>query len=342
MNPTQRKGCVGAVVAIFLLAAFAVIASLLYWRWGSEAIGGASHAKRVTVAPGATLATVGKDLKEHGIIRSPLVFGILGRGMKLQPGIYDMSPSEAPRRLLRRFSQGDVAKIKVTFPEGFTVEKIAARLKEHGVIASEGTFLTLVTQNGNTLKASFPPPANLEGYLFPDTYSFPLGATEKEVAQQMLSLFDRLVAQGKASDLRQSKRSLADIVTVASLIEREAETDADRPKIAGVIYNRLAKNQRLEIDATVQYARKEHKTRLLFRDLTVDSPYNTYRHSGLPPGAIACPGLPSIEAALHPESSPYLYYVAGPDGKSHIFARTFAEHTANIANIARVRRLKRG
>ena len=244
-----------------------------------------------------------------------------------------------PRRLLRRFSQGDVAKIKVTFPEGFTAQKIAARLKDHGVIANEETFLTLVTQNGNTLKASFPPPANLEGYLFPDTYSFPIGVTEKEAAQQMLSLFDRLVAQGKAGDIQQSKRSLADIVTVASLIEREAETDQDRPKIAGVIYNRLARNQRLEIDATVQYARKEHKTRLLFRDLDIESPYNTYRHSGLPPGAIACPGMPSIKAALHPESSPYLYYVAGPDGKSHIFARTFAEHSANIA---RVRRLKRG
>jgi UPF0755 protein len=155
----------------------------------------------------------------------------------------------------------------------------------------------------------------------------------------MLSLFDRLVARGKASEIKRSKRSLAQIVTVASLIEREAETDEDRPRIAGVIYNRLARNQRLEIDATVQYARKQHKSRLLFRDLDVDSPYNTYRHSGLPPGAIACPGLPSIEAALAPEKSTYLYYVAGPDGKSHLFARTFAEHTANIA---RVRRLRRG
>jgi UPF0755 protein len=293
---------------------------------------------RITVAPGAALAEVGKDLKQRGLIHSPLVFGLLGRGMVLQPGAYDVSAAETPRHLLRRLADGDVATVKVTFPEGFTVEKIARRLKDRGVIADEAKFLTLVTQNGNTLRASFRPPANLEGYLFPDTYSFPVGATEKEVAQQMLSLFDRLVAKGKEAEIRRSKRSLAQIVTVASLIEREAETDEDRPKIAGVIYNRLARNQRLEIDATVQYARKQHTARLLFRDLDVDSPYNTYRHSGLPPGAIACPGLASIEAALNPEKSPYLYYVAGPDGKSHIFGRTFAEHTANIAKARRLRR----
>ncbi|MES2465010.1 MAG: endolytic transglycosylase MltG [Armatimonadota bacterium] len=338
MNSRQRKGCIVGVLVFFLLAALVALSGLLYWRWGSEAAGGASRVVRITVPPGAALAEVGKELKQSGLIRSPLAFGLLGKGMVLQPGVYDLSAAETPRRLLRRLADGDVATVKVTFPEGFTVEKIARRLKDRGVIKDEAKFLTLVTRNGNTLRASFPPPANLEGYLFPDTYSFPVGATEKEVAQQMLSLFDRLVAKGKADDLRRSKRSLAQIVTVASLVEREAETNEDRPKIAGVIYNRLARNQRLEIDATVQYARREHKSRLLFRDLEVDSPYNTYRHSGLPPGAIACPGLPSIEAALNPEKSPYLYYVAGPDGKSHIFGRTFAEHTANIAKARRMRR----
>ena len=338
MNSSRQKGCVGAVVVVFLLAALASLSGILYWRWGSGAAGGTARVVRVSVAPGAALAEVGKDLKEHGLIRSPIVFGLLGGGMTLQPGVYDLSPTDSPRRLLRHLTDGDVAKVKVTIPEGFTVEKIARRLKDRGVLQDEAAFLTLVTQNGNTLKASFPPPANLEGYLFPDTYSFPVGAKEKDVAQQMLSLFDRLVAKNKAADLMRSKRSLAQIVTVASLIEREAETNEDRPKIAGVIYNRLARNQRLEIDATVQYARKEHKSRLLFRDLDIDSPYNTYRHSGLPPGAIACPGLPSIEAALNPENSPYLYYVAGPDGKSHVFARTFAEHSANIAHVRYLRR----
>ena len=288
MNPRQRKGCVSAVVVVFLLAVMAALSAVLYWRWGSEAKGGAARAVRITVAPGAALAEVGKDLERQDLIRSPLIFGWLGRGMSLQPGVYDLSPAETPRGLLKRLAEGDVATVKVTFPEGFTLEKIARRLKDRGIIASEETFLTLVAQNGSTLKASFPPPRNLEGYLFPDTYPFPVGATEKEVAQQMLSLFDRLVAKGKASDIKQSRRSLAQIITVASLIEREAETDADRPKIAGVIYNRLARNQRLEIDATVQYARKQHKSRLLFRDLDIDSPYNTYRHSGLPPGAISC------------------------------------------------------
>ncbi|MBC8102764.1 MAG: endolytic transglycosylase MltG [Cytophagales bacterium] len=333
----RRRGCIGGVVLVFLLGLLAGTGGLLYWRWGSQARGGGSRVERVAVAPGATLATVGEALQERGIVRSALLFGLLGRGTTLKPGVYDVSPSETPRRLLRRMADGDVATVRVTFPEGFTVQKIARRLKDRGIIGDETAFLRLVTTKGDTLRASFVPPRNLEGYLFPDTYRFPIGFTEKQVAQEMLSLFDRIVAKGRSEDLSRSRRSLSEIVTIASLIEREAETEGDRPRIAGVIYNRLARNQRLEIDATVQYARGQHKARLLYRDLEVDSPYNTYRNAGLPPGAICCPGIASIDAALHPKTSPYLYYVAGPDGRSHLFARTFAEHKQNIATARRPR-----
>jgi UPF0755 protein len=116
------------------------------------------------------------------------------------------------------------------------------------------------------------------------------------------------------------------------MIEREAEVEPDRAMIAGVIYNRLSRHMRLEIDATVQYARGQHKERLLFKDLEIDSPYNTYKVTGLPPGPICCPGLPSLEAAIHPETHDYLFYVARLDG-SHVFSRTFAEHRRNIAQI---------
>jgi UPF0755 protein len=138
------------------------------------------------------------------------------------------------------------------------------------------------------------------------------------------------VATGKADEIRQSGHSLAEIVNVAAMVEREAEVDADRPKIAGVIYNRLARGMKLQIDATVQYARGQHTSRLLYRDLEIDSPFNTYKVNGLPPGPICCPGLPSIEAAIHPEKSDYLYYVGRPK-EAHLFARTYAEHLHNIA-----------
>ncbi len=218
---------------------------------------------------------------------------------------------------------------KVTFPEGFTLEKMAARLVDKKVILSEKTFLALTKTQGKLFKASFPLPKNLEGYLFPDTYVFLSGADEKKVIQTMLSNFERKVGP-KIAD---SGKPIGETLIKASLIEREAEVEEDRTKIAGVIENRLKKNMRLQIDATVQYALPEHKSRLFFADLKFKSPYNTYLNKGLPPGPICSPGIPSIEAALNPEKSNYLFYVAGKDGKKHLFAQTFAEHQKNIKSV---------
>jgi UPF0755 protein len=335
-----RKRLLGAVAAVFVVVLMLGAAGGWYvWRqrWASQAVGGPQRTVRVTIEPGATVAAVGKELEQKGLIRSADFFARLGRDATVQPGVYDLSPTERPARLLRRLREGDVATTRVTFPEGFTVAQIATRLVRNSLIPDEAGFLSLVTAKGSTLKTSFPLPAHLEGYLFPDTYRFPIGASETEIAQQMVSNFDRLVARGKESDIRASGHSLADIVNVAAMVEREAETAGDRPLIAGVIYNRLARNMRLEIDATVQYARGQHKSRLLFRDLEIDSPYNTYRVAGLPAGPICNPGMASIEAALHPTASEYLYYVARPDG-SHIFGRTFAEHQRNIAEARRLAR----
>jgi UPF0755 protein len=127
--------------------------------------------------------------------------------------------------------------------------------------------------------------------------------------------------------------SLSRVLNIAAMVEREAETDKDRPLIAGVIENRLKRDMRLEIDATVQYARGVHKSRLMFSDLKIESEYNTYKHKGLPPTPICSPGLPSIEAALAPTTHDFLFYVAGKDGKAHIFAKTYEEHKQNIAKV---------
>ncbi|MGC4045511.1 MAG: endolytic transglycosylase MltG [Armatimonas sp.] len=219
--------------------------------------------------------------------------------------------------------------IKVTFPEGYTLEKMAARLIEKKVLPEETTFLKLATTQGKTFKASFPLPANLEGYLFPDTYNFPPKADEKKIIQMLLTTFDKKVA----SKITESGKPLKETMIKASLIEREAEVEEDRAKIAGVIENRLKKGMRLQIDATVQYALPEHKSRLLFADLKFKSPYNTYLVKGLPPGPICNPGIPSVEAALQPEKSNYMFYVASKDGKKHLFASTFQEHQKNIKSV---------
>ena len=284
---------------------------------------------RIEIQPGVGAPEIAKQLEDAGVIRSAWWFTRLASKETLKPGVYDLSPSESPAAIVRKLARGEFAGVKVTFPEGFTLRKMAARLVEKKVLAGEDEFLSLAQTRGKTFKASFPLPASLEGYLFPDTYRIPLGSDARAVIQRLLANFDRKVGP----KLKAAKKPVGEAIIKASLIEREAEVEEDRAKIAGVIENRLAKGMRLQIDATVQYALPAHKSRLLFADLKYPSPYNTYLNKGLPPGAICCPGLPSIQAALNPEKSNYLFYVAGPDGKKHLFAATFAEHQKNIRSV---------
>ena len=323
------------MTTLLVLAGAAGAGLFAWWRWAGRPAGSPnSPSVRITVPQGATASAVGEELARRGVIRSARAWNIRAdrANATVQPGVYDVSPGESPVRLLRRLREGDIARLKVTFPEGYTLAKIADRLEDRGA-ADETRFLQLVTQDGDALRASFRPPAKLEGYLFPDTYTFPVGAGERDIAQQMLGNFDRLVARGKASEIKRTRRSLHQVVTIASLVEREARVDQDRARIAGVIANRLQRNMPLQIDATVQYARtlngQGHAARLFYKDLDVESPYNTYKRMGLPPGPICNPGMASIEAALAPERHPYLYYVARADG-SHVFGRTLADHQHNI------------
>lgn len=329
-------------MAAAVVGVLALIGAAGGWYWWRETARPAgplgSRPVRITIAPGASAASVGAELETRGVIRSAWAWGVRARRaptkITLQPGVYDVSPGESPARILRRLVDGDVARVKVTFPEGFTLRQVARRLGARRIVGDENRFLDLVSRQGNTLRASFRPPARLEGYLFPDTYTFPVGASETQIAQQMLGNFDRLVARGTRN--KRAALPLSDIVIIASLIEREAKVDRDRARIAGVIYNRLKKKMPLQIDATVQYARGKHVSRLLFKDLTINSPYNTYKRKGLPAGPICNPGLASLKAALAPETHPYLFYVARKDG-SHVFGRTLAEHNHNIALVRRGR-----
>jgi UPF0755 protein len=236
------------------------------------------------------------------------------------------------RAVIHKITEGRVDAVKVTIPEGFTVWQIADKLAENGLV-DRARFLELVTHGGRSFVAESPAGTErLEGYLFPSTYLIPVRASPREIVTQMLDTFrnqvipelaantDRLSVDGKPVSVHQ-------VVTVASLVEREAKKPADRPLVSAVIWNRLARGMRLQVDATVLYAMGEHRPRLYYRDLGIDSPYNTYTHVGLPPGPIANPGLASIRAALHPARVDYLYYVARPDG-SHIFSRTLEEHNS--------------
>ena len=289
---------------------------------------GGSKTVMVTIPRGASASRVARILAQQGVIRSPLGFRmqvrITGKASKLKPGAYQLDTGMTPLKIIAILSSGETIARWVTIPEGFTVRQIAKRLASQGLV-DEDRFLQLALNGGSSFRTSFSHPASLEGYLFPDTYLVPPGGTEEDVINEMLVAFDKKVVRVLSSDIAGSNLSLQQIVTLASLIEREARVPKDRRLVAAVLRNRLAKGMRLQCDATVLYSLGEHKDRVLYRDLEVDSPYNTYRHAGLPPGPIASPGFACIEAALHPADADYLYYVARPDG-SHIFSRTLEEH----------------
>ncbi|HEY3269139.1 MAG TPA: endolytic transglycosylase MltG [Armatimonadota bacterium] len=289
----------------------------------------------VVIPRGATIASVAGRLQRRRAIRSAAAFRLLAR-LKGDPaipaGAYLVSPRQTPAAILQQLTEGTGERmVRVTFPEGFTLEQMAERVSSVPGVRAED-FQPLAAERGRSFTASFRPPDNLEGFLFPDTYDFRPDMPARDVVQAMLENFDQKVAGPLAPDFRSRQAagySLMQVVTIASLIEREAKVPGDRDIIAGVIYNRLERGIPLQIDATVQYV-IGHRERLLYRDLKVDSPYNTYQHPGLPPGPICNPGLPAIRAALHPRSVPYLYYTANPDG-AHTFTTTLEAHNRATA-----------
>lgn len=282
---------------------------------------------------------IARRLKRLGLIRSETAFllagRILGDWRVLKAGEYELSPSLSPVEILDKLARGDVRAYWVTIPEGSTIRDMAAILHQMR-LADPNRFTTLATRGGLRLGADYGVRRrNLEGYLFPDTYKVPKGMTERQMLQAMVRTFQRQVLHGLRNEIesRTNGLSLDETIVLASLVEREARVPEERARIAGVLLNRLRRNMKLECDATVQYALGKTKPRLRYKDLAIDSPYNTYRHRGLPPGPICNPGLASIRAALRPEAHGYLFYVADGQTGRHIFSRTFDEHRAAIRRV---------
>lgn len=325
-------------IAFFLLSA--VLAGACGWGWLQfQPVARTYRPVSVVVEPGVSLTALGEALYRQGVIRNTLAFRWVARSRagrwKVRAGQYTLSPDMSLAQIVQRLQQGPeqppADQVRVTIPEGYTLRQIAEVLHRDGVTDRE-QFVSCATDAAQIarLHVDFPLPARtLEGYLYPDTYYFHRNMPATQVIQTFLANFSRRFARPYQREIRASGRTLHHLVTVASLIEREARVPQDRARIAGVLDNRLQKGMRLEIDATVLYALGTHRERVLYRDLKVDSPYNTYRHRGLPPGPIANPGLEALKAALRPEPHAFLYYVARPDG-SHIFTSTFEAHQAAV------------
>ena len=297
---------------------------------------GGSGKITVSIPKGSTASDIGRILAEKGVIRSAFGFKMLVRfkhnSSKLKPGAYNLDPSMSPSAVIDKIARGDSVSKWLSIPEGYTIRQIADRIEEEG-FGNASRFYSLARYQGKSFQTAFPNPGeSLEGYLFPDTYLVPIGMSEADIIREMLDCLNRKAYEPLADEIRASGMNLHDVVVMASLIEREAKVPKDRPLISAVLKNRLKQKMRLGIDATVLYALGVHKDRVLYNDLNVDSPYNTYRNFGLPPGPIANPGIEALRAAIHPANADYLYYVAKPDG-SHVFTSTFEEHKRAIAAI---------
>jgi UPF0755 protein len=327
----NRKEGVKLLYLLLSLAIFLFFLSLLPV--------GKGKLKDIEIKEGASLLLIAEKLKSEGLIRSKFSFILLalltGKGKKLKAGFYELSSSFPSWKILGILAEGKVKKIKVTIPEGFNIRQIGERLEQAGIISAK-EFVSLATNAPLTLRVIVSAPSgNLEGFLFPDTYFFSKGESPENIVKAMLWNFRKKVLEKIEGS---SELPFYDALKLASLVEWEAKHNEERRLIAGVLLNRLKKGMRLECDATVQYVLPQHKRRITYKDLEIDSPYNTYKVKGLPPTPICNPGLPSIEAALNPEDTPFLFYVARPDGY-HIFSLTAEEH---FKAVERARKLWQG
>lgn len=295
----------------------------------------------VNIEKGASIKQIVVVLKEKGLIQYEYAFlwkvKQMNYGSKLRYGTFLLHKGMCIEDILNTLSSKgiDKEKIKVVIPEGYSVELIAKRLEEKG-ICSEVEFLNAANSLEydfsflKQLKIKDGVTYQLQGFLFPATYEFYPDSDASFIVETMLHTFVKYVGEDRIEQMAQEGQDLYEIVTIASMIEREARVEEERPMIAGVIYNRLKENMRLQIDPTVLYPLTNglyNAKRVLYKDLEIESPYNTYRNHGLPLGPICSPGLSAIEGALNPAKHEYLFYHTdgSPEGR-HIFTKTFEEH----------------
>jgi UPF0755 protein len=329
----KKKTSAAAVVLLAILVASLGVAAGAAWLVLTPY--GPDSETFVDLAPGSTTLRIGRQLEAAGVIRSQFAFDLLRYFMrgKLLAGEYRFSHPAPVTEVYSRIVHGDVYTRALTVPEGANIFEIATRV-EQAQLASRQAFLDAALQQTALVADLDPDARSLEGYLFPDTYRFARTATPGQMVAAMVRRFRQAAAHaGLHGDVHRT-------LTLASLVERETAVDADRPLVASVFTNRLAKQMPLETDPSVIYGLEaEGRWHGVLRrtELDSDTPYNTYLHAGLPPGPIANPGMPSLRAALEPARTNYLYFVAaGTNAQGHsLFAETLDEHNHNVAGYRR-------
>ncbi len=291
----------------------------------------------VEVLKGETVTSVAKKLEGMNLIKNRKSFVNFAKKNNLtniKAGKYQFSPAMTGEKMLKDLVNGNVYRgEKIVIPEGFQLNQIAERLEKNGIAAKDDFMKAAFQPENFSMKYEFlksNEQENLEGYLYPNTYFFEKNMAPNVIINEMLSEFDKVYRRDLKPLVAKSKLNINQAVILASVIEKEAVLEQDREIISSVFYNRLEKKMRLQSDATVQYALKERKDRVLYTDLKVDSPYNTYKVSGLPAGAISNPGKNSLIAALQPAQTEYLFFLTKNDGSNEaVYAKTYEQHLKN-------------
>jgi UPF0755 protein len=302
--------------------AMIIVAALFAWFYiNAQAPSTNQNFSFFVIDKDSSVSAIGDKLQSAGLIKSALVFKLYirftGQTSKLQSGEFRLTPSSSLFETINTLFKGPI-ELWVTIPEGLRSEEIAARFASG--LYKDNSFVSGFLQAAK----------GKEGYLFPDTYLFPLDATPTAIVQKMTETF---TAKTQGLKVQGSNLTFSQAVILASLLERETKTDAERPIVAGILINRLNLGMPLQVDASVQYAvgsPADWWPIITLNDLKVNSLYNTYKYAGLPPAPIANPGLSSLKAAISPAQTDYLYYISDPSGQIH-YAKTIAEQNANVA-----------
>lgn len=333
-------------IFLSICAALIVLSGIGGWLFFSSlgAVSADTVTEAFTITQGENTSAIATHLRVDGLIKSPFAFqlyiwvtGVAGR---LQAGEYSLSPSMGAPTVARVLSQGktEPREVTITIPEGWSTQQIGSYFADKGLFTKDAWVAAAQVADSRTILPGTtygfltdkPVGATLEGYLFPDTYRVFRDATPAEVVRKMLDNFGSKVTPELIAQIHSQGKTLFEDLTLASIVEKEVSGDADRRKVADVFLKRLRGGMPLQSDATVNYVTGKGTTRPSFGDLAVESPYNTYKHYGLPPGPIGNPGLSSILAVVNPEPNPYYYFLTTPEGDA-IFGVTLEEHTANRA-----------
>lgn len=338
MNQIKGKSKKINLAAIVLVVIIVLIGSCIYYinNLGNPLDKNNTQILSVSIPQGSGTNSIGQILQDNKIISSASKFKLLskieGNDGKYKAGEYSLSPAMTTQQIMEIIISGESNTSRFTIPEGLTVKQTAEKLAAKNLINTESFMSEVQSGNFNYKFMSLLPnnENRLEGFLYPETYDIYTTSSEHDIINRMLSQFDKLVIDEYYTRATEMGYDMYKIITIASLIERETLVSSEKPTVASVIYNRLAINMPLQIDATVQYALPEHKDRLDYKDLQIDSPYNTYQNTGLPPGPICSPGIDSIKAALYPSDTNYYYYVLSAEKNgSHKFSNTYEEFLNN-------------